>query len=189
MSKNTSVQRAKAQRAGDKPVLDLREFVPYQLTFLAGSVARALGGTMEARFGLNSAQWRIMAILGTFSPLSTFEIASRTSLEKSAVSRTISELIARGLIVRAINPTDRRLLMLRFSPKGRQHFERMAAVGLQYEQFLLSHVPAELRRTLAKTLSILHEASLEYEAANGDDGRARSGSVRASRRRSRDIAK
>lgn len=167
MSNNTPANRAKTQRAGEKPVLDLRGFVPYQLTFLAGSVSRALGGVMESRFGLNSAQWRIMAILGTFAPLSTFEIASRTSLEKSAVSRTISELIARGLIARAVNPTDRRLLMLRFSPKGRQLFERMADVGLEYERFLLSHVSDDLRVSLAKTLSVLHEASLEYEAANG----------------------
>ena len=80
------LKRGKVQKSGERSTLDLRNYFPYQLTFLTGSVSRALGSVMELKFGLNSAQWRIMAILGTFAPLSTFEIASRTSLEKSAVS-------------------------------------------------------------------------------------------------------
>ena len=160
------LKRGKVQKSGERSTLDLRNYFPYQLTFLTGSVSRALGSVMELKFGLNSAQWRIMAILGTFAPLSTFEIASRTSLEKSAVSRTISELIARDLVVRSVNPTDRRLLMLRFSPKGRQLFERMAAAGLEYEAFVLGHIPPEYASVLAKLLSTIHEASLKYEAAN-----------------------
>jgi DNA-binding MarR family transcriptional regulator len=169
MSNASSLRRARLQKSAEKSALDLRNFVPYQLTFLAGSVSRALGTVMESKFGLNSAQWRIMAILGTFAPLSTFEISSRTSLEKSAVSRTISELIARGLVVRSINPTDRRLLMLRFSPKGRQLFERMAAAGMEYETFVLGHIPREHASVLARLLSAIHEASLEYESANAVD--------------------
>lgn len=160
-----SPRAKKRQRLRVRPVLDLRNFVPYQLTFLASSVSRALGATMYSKFGLTSAQWRIMAILGTFAPLSTYEIASRTSLEKSLVSRTISQLTARGLVARSVNPTDKRLLMLRFSSKGRQLFDRMAAAGLAYEGFVLDRIPKNEAASLARLLLSLHQASLEYEAS------------------------
>jgi DNA-binding MarR family transcriptional regulator len=183
MPNTAALKRAKVQKLKGKAALDLRNYVPYQVTFLAGSVSRVLGAVMESKFGLNSAQWRIMAILGTFAPLSTFEISSRTSLEKSAVSRTISELIARGLVVRSVNPTDRRLLMLRFSPKGRQLFERMAAAGLEYEAFVLGHIPREHASVLAGLLSTIHEASLEYESANAAGNGSRQDMARAPARR------
>src|SRR3954454_12826409 len=50
--------------------LILEEFLPYRLSVLTSTVSRALARMYEQRFGLTVAEWRIMAILARFGPLS-----------------------------------------------------------------------------------------------------------------------
>lgn len=145
---------------------DFSRYLPYHLTFPVGTVSRVLAEAMHTRFGLKSAHWRIMAFLGSRGPVSTRDLASYLSTEKSAISRATSELIARGYVLRVLHPVDRRLLMLHFSPKGKRLFEQMSAVALDFEDALLEHVTPEEVAVLDSALGKLRKAALAYEAAN-----------------------
>jgi DNA-binding MarR family transcriptional regulator len=152
--------------APERREFDFSRYLPYHLSFPVGAVSRALAGAMYSRFGLKSAHWRIMALLGTRGPVSTRELAKYLSTEKSAVSRATSELIARGYVLRVLHPLDRRLLMLHFSPKGKRLFEQMSAVALDFEDDLLRHVSAEEVAVLDTVLGKLKAAAEAYEALN-----------------------
>ena len=152
---------------------DFSRYLPYHLTFPVGAVSRALAGAMYSRFGLKSAHWRIMALLGTRGPVSTRELAKYLSTEKSAVSRATTELISRGYVLRVLHPVDRRLLMLHFSPKGKRLFEQMSAVALDFEDALLRHVSADEVAVLDTVLGKLKAAADAYEAENANTGRRR----------------
>lgn len=145
---------------------DFSRYLPYHLSFPVGAVSRVLAEAMHSRFGLKSAHWRIMAFLGSRGPVSTRDLASYLSTEKSAISRATSELIARGYVLRVLHPVDRRLLMLHFSPKGKRLFEQMTAVALDFEDALLEHVTPEEITVLDSALGKLRKAALDYEAAN-----------------------
>ena len=152
---------------------DFSRYLPYHLTFPVGAVSRALAGAMYSRFGLKSAPWRIMALLGSRGPVSTRELAKYLSTEKSAVSRATTELISRGYVLRVLHPVDRRLLMLHFSPKGKRLFEQMSAVALDFEDALLRHVSAEEVGVLDTVLGKLKAAAEAYEAETANAGRRR----------------
>ena len=145
---------------------DFTTYLPYHLTFPVGAVSRALAGAMYSRFGLKSAHWRIMALLGTKGPVSTRELALFLSTEKSAVSRATTELISRGFVLRVMHPVDRRLLMLHFSPKGKRLFEQMGAVALEFEDALLQQVSPEEIAVLDAVLAKLKAAAEAYHAQN-----------------------
>jgi len=158
-------QQAPSAPPAQRP-FDFSRYLPYHLSFPVGAVSRVLAEAMHSRFGLKSAHWRIMAFLGSRGPVSTRDLASYLSTEKSAISRATSELIARGYVLRVLHPVDRRLLMLHFSPKGKRLFEQMSAVALDYEDALLEHVTPEEVAVLDSALGKLRRAALAYEAAN-----------------------
>ncbi len=164
MPKPTGSILKAATSAGARRPYDFSRYLPYHLTYPVGAVSRVLAGEMEARFGLKSAHWRIMSLLGSRGPVSTRDLARFLSTEKSAVSRATSELIARGYVLRVLHPIDRRLLMLHFSPAGKRLFEQMSEVALDFEDALLKNVSAEEVAVLDRVLVKLREAALEFEA-------------------------
>ncbi len=155
---------SQTDQAGERRQYDYHRYLPYHLTWPVGTVSRVLAGAMQSRFGLKSAHWRIMSLLGSEGPVSTRDLAGYLSTEKSAISRATSELIKRGYVLRVLHPVDRRLLMLHFSPKGKRLFEQMSAVALEFEDALLRHVTPEEVAVLDTALGKLREAALAYEA-------------------------
>jgi len=142
--------------------LRLADFLPYQISYPAGTIARVLGELMEARFGLNSAQWRVMGLLGSFAPLSTRDMVTMGSTEKSVISRATTDLVARGLVVRSLDPADKRLLILEFSADGRALYEAACAVALQFEAALLAAITEAERTSLLAALPRLRAAALAF---------------------------
>jgi DNA-binding MarR family transcriptional regulator len=156
---------------------DFSTYLPYHLTFPVGTVSRVLTEAMSSRFGLKSAHWRIMALLGSRGPVSTRDLAKYLSTEKSAVSRATTELISRGLVLRVLHPVDRRLLMLHFSPKGKRLFEQMTSVALEFEDALLEHVSPEEIAVLDTVLGKLRSAALNFEKKNARAARRKAGAA------------
>lgn len=158
-------------------------YLPYHLTFPVSVVSRVLGNTMESRFGIRSTQWRIMALLGSYGPVSTRELSKYLSSERSAISRATSDLIASGYVLRLIHPIDRRLLMLQFSARGKKLFQRMSAVALEYEAALMRNVSHEDIQVVDRTLKKLRDAALEYRAIHVKPVLTRKASAKGRRRR------
>ena len=59
-------------------------------------------------FGLTVTQWRVMAALGRFAPLTASDVGQRIVMDKVAVSRAVAGLMKRGLVERATDRADRR---------------------------------------------------------------------------------
>ena len=173
MAKTSGANPEKASEPKARRPYDYHRYLPYHLTFPVGAISRILAEAMHSRFGLKSAHWRIMSLLGSQGPVSTRDLASYLSTEKSAISRATTELISRGYLLRVLHPLDRRLLMLHFSPKGKRLFEQMSAVALDYEDALLQHVSPEEVAALDAALTKLHRAALDFEAKSQGARRSR----------------
>ncbi len=126
------------------PPLALERFVPYRLSVLTNTVSRTIAEEYGARFGLTIAEWRILAVLGRFAPLTAKGVVGRTAMDKVRVSRAVARLLDRGLIVRATDPADRRRANLRLSHKGRRIYEQIVPLARRREAALLDCLsPAE----------------------------------------------
>ena len=135
----------------------LERFLPYRLSVLTNTMSRAFARRYGERFGLSIPEWRVMAGLGRFAPLSANEVAERTAMDKVRVSRAVARLMKNGLIDRATDTDDRRRSALKLSRAGRRMHEAIIPMARQIEAGLLARLTQEERGTLDGLVSKLME--------------------------------
>lgn len=78
------------------------------------------------RGGLTSQQYNILRIMkGSATPLSTLQIRERMLDKMSDTSRIVDRLIAKGLLSKCTNQTDKRLVDVSITQQGRELLEWM----------------------------------------------------------------
>lgn len=134
---------------------DLHGFFPYRINVLASHVSRRLATVYQRRFGISVAEWRVIAHLAHNRRVSVREIHHQVDMDKPTVSRAARRLEGAKLIARAINPSDRRLLELSLTRKGRRLFEEIAPLALAFEKDLLAALSEAERSALDRVLARL----------------------------------
>ena len=122
--------------------LELENFLPYRLSVLAQIVSESLHDLYAVPFGLTVTQWRVMAALGRFAPLTASDVGQRIVMDKVAVSRAVAGLMQRDLVERATDQKDRRRASLRLSAKGRTMHARIVPLALEFEKRLYATLDA-----------------------------------------------
>ncbi|MBI3503925.1 MAG: winged helix-turn-helix transcriptional regulator [Proteobacteria bacterium] len=137
-----------------EPPFALENFVPYRLSVLSNTVSGAIAALYRERFGLTIPEWRCLAVLFRYAPLSAGEVAARTAMDKVQVSRAIAALVAKGLALQAIDRSDRRRAKLALSAAGRRMHDEIVPLARTAEARLLDGLDAaecrQLDRLFAK---------------------------------------
>lgn len=134
----------------------LAEFLPYQLSVTSNAVSRAVaaGTGYESRFGLNAAEWRVLAVVTAAGTPTQAELLTATGMDKMMISRAVTALYGRGLIDRVRDTGDRRTSRLSITKAGQAVHDIVAPQALEVEAKLLDVLsPAEvkaMRGALAK---------------------------------------
>lgn len=92
------------------------------------------------------------------SHLAQHELAERLGLEKSTVSRIVTQLHQRSWLRREQQEQDARVSLLSLTPQGRQAAAELAAARSDRFARLLEAIPLEQRATILTSLSRLVEA-------------------------------
>jgi DNA-binding MarR family transcriptional regulator len=81
------------------------------------------------------------------------DLAARTVLSRTRISRLVDELVAEGLVERAPDPTDKRASFALITPRGRAALRRAAPVYLAgIRAHFTDHLTARERIQIARTL-------------------------------------
>ncbi len=141
--------------------LVLEEFLPYRLNILAEIVSHSLAGVYSRQYGIGIPEWRVIANLGPAGKLSAKQIGGRAHMHKTKVSRAAAALEESGLIARCTNDTDKRSAILSLTGKGRDVYNRIVPVALEFTNELESALdPADVK-ALDRVLSKLKRKSQE----------------------------
>lgn len=144
--------------------LRLDGFLPYRLSVLSNAVSGRIAEMYEREFSISIWQWRIIAVLGEHEGLTSTEVASRTLMDKPAVSRAAASLTERGIISRKSDRADRRKAELRLTASGREIYDAIMPRAIAYEQELLASLSKEEADMLHALLTRLsHIASPERD--------------------------
>lgn len=112
---------------------NLDRYTPY-LLFRAGlRVAVAFEDKLKPH-RLSLRLWRVLATLWHYGELTQSDLARYTSIEASTVSRMVSGLVRRGLVVRGKSRTDSRAVRVHLSERGRILTKKLIPTALHYEQ-------------------------------------------------------
>lgn len=131
----------------DTPFI-LEDFLPYQLAVVAEQVSREFAATYREKFGLGRAEWRVVAHLSQSEAVSVREIHIRANLDKSRVSRAAARLVDEGYVAKVQNVTDKRLVELTLTDKGRAMVAELTPLAHAYQNALLERLGPEAAATL-----------------------------------------
>ena len=96
-----------------------------------------------------------MAVLARFDGLSAREVAERTAMDKVAVSRALSRLVASGRVSRSIHSNDKRRSVLGLTAAGWLIHDDVAPMARARERQVLARLDAEERAWLERILNKL----------------------------------
>ena len=142
--------------------LNLRQFLPYQLSIVTNRISASFARLYSERFNLTIPEWRVMAVLGQQPGLSADEVCSETEMEKVPVSRAVSKLLDKGLLIRKFSGRDRRRSILCLSETGYGMYAQIVPLALAYE--------AELKAALTEQEQAQLEILLNKLSIQGGEG-------------------
>ena len=135
--------------------LDLDRFLPYRLDILAEGVSRALSRLYKEPYGLGVPEWRVLAHLGQYAPITAKAIGNHSRMHKTKVSRAVAELERLGLISRSDSDADRREELLSLTSKGRAAYDDLAPKAAAFARHLLDDLSVAERRALETAIDRL----------------------------------
>jgi DNA-binding MarR family transcriptional regulator len=137
----------------------ITDLLSARLHTLAALSAASASLRVERKYSLTLLEWRSLAHLGGYAPLSLKDLAHRTGMEKSNASRTMSSLIERGLVRSEKNDVDARGVMLRLTEKGTALYKEVFADALGRNERLLEPLSEEKRELLMEMLTALTDSA------------------------------
>ncbi len=133
----------------------LEKFLPYRLSVLMLRISSAIARSYERRFNLSVPEWRVMAVLGRFGPLSANGVAEKTQMDKVRVSRAVARLVRVGRVSRRVDRGDRRRAVLALTPAGQAIHREIVPHARRVEARLLAGLTLAERRALDQLITKL----------------------------------
>lgn len=106
---------------------DITELLNYRLARLVAASGAAVIRLCEGKYGVSRREWHLLGLLATLGPQAPSELADRCHLDRTRVSRAITQMNAKGLIRRLAVPGDQRRARVELTAEGRALHDAMFA--------------------------------------------------------------
>lgn len=137
-----------------------------RMIILFGLMRRSGAITQRHQFNLSETEWRIMAQVGEFAPLSLNGLAELLLLDRGQLSRTVKGMVARGLLSRERKPGGPEI-EIDLTKEGRELHSRMVDRAVERDRILIEGIPEDDLNTLRRvidTMIVRAEAMMDAEA-------------------------
>jgi DNA-binding MarR family transcriptional regulator len=142
---------------------------PLQVLSRVSRLARLLDQARGRAFtdhGLDGWEFDVLSALRRVGPpyeLSPGALVQQTLVTSGTMTNRVDRLESRGLVERHPAPTDRRGVLVRLTPAGRDAVDAAMTELLEHERQFLAHLPSRNRAALAASLRTLL-AAVEHPA-------------------------
>jgi DNA-binding MarR family transcriptional regulator len=126
---------------------ELTRFLVRNLGFLDKSEASCCGTTIG--------QCHAIIEIGEAQEISLNELADILKLDNSTMSRTVNNLVDQQLVIREINPQDRRYIKMKLTDKGWTVYGGIEINMNIYFNSLLKDIPEEKHEQVIESLMLL----------------------------------
>ncbi len=136
--------------------MGIKELLSYRLHVVANLLSRGAELRYRREFGVSLWEWRTLALLGAVTePLSLNHLAHAAGIHKSQMSRVVSGLARRKLVVRSANSEDARGVHLALSKAGRKLYDGLIAAADERDRSFRSCLTREEKRAFENALAKL----------------------------------
>ncbi len=116
--------------------LELENFLPYRISILANQISHGVAKLYQNKYKLKILQWRVIAVLSRYPNISANQVSHYTVMDKVAVSRAVSQLLTKKLVMRQLAKNDRRKSVLCLTEIGIETYQNIAPQALNYQDML-----------------------------------------------------
>lgn len=150
-----------ASEPGRAGARHFKELVSFRVNMLATYWSRLAAESNQRDFDLDPREWRILGMLGAYAPMSLQGLAREVNIDKSLASRSVSLMIARGLLQRGSDESDGRGVQLTLTPQGKQLYRKVFPKAVKRNEELLSVLSQQEREVFDRVLNLLTEHAHE----------------------------
>jgi MarR family transcriptional regulator, organic hydroperoxide resistance regulator len=100
------------------PPFDFSEYLPYLINRVGSALVVDFEQGALVRRHLSIAMWRVLAVLSNDGGQRQIDLADKTSIDVSTLSRVVTRLVKMGLVTRTRSATNSREVLVRLTGKG-----------------------------------------------------------------------
>jgi DNA-binding MarR family transcriptional regulator len=125
--------------------LTIKDLLSYRIHRVSSLLSRSAAVRYRTEFDLSLGEWRALALLGGFAPMSLNQLAREADLDKAQMSRVVSGLVRKGFIAREAGSRRERAALV-LTPAGERTYRSlMNAAAERNAAFLACLAPSELQ--------------------------------------------
>ncbi len=152
----------KTSRLPGGAALDLEHRLSYRFSLISSMVVRAVASMYGPKYGLLPPNWKAMAAIGRYGPMSAKDVCARTTVEPDKVTRAVDRLVALRYVQRTRDALDRRRVVLLLTSTGRKVYDDVEAATRRIELLLLDALSAQEREALDRITTKLQTQAGKY---------------------------
>ena len=134
---------------------EIRDLLSYRVHMVANLLSRGAELRYRREFGVSLWEWRTVALLGAAEPQSLGDLARAAGIDKSQMSRVVSGLAKRKLVMRDANDADGRGVHLRLSKSGRKLYEGLIRAAAERDAAIRNCLSANEKTVFERALAKL----------------------------------
>ena len=141
----------------------IRDLLSYRLHVVANLLSRGAELRYGREFGVSLWEWRTVALLGGAKGAQSLnELARSAGIDKSQMSRVVSGLAARRLVLRAIDANDARGVRLTLTRAGRKLYDGLIRAAAERNDAFLDCLSGKERAAFDEALAKLAARAREF---------------------------
>lgn len=143
--------------------LDLSRYLPYRIHLLAMRIAQPPSAVLSSGLVLKARDWRVLATLGGFGPLTNAEISKVVGMDAATITRSVQYLHEHGLVTLRASTADRRKQLISLTAAGGLAHDEIAPVRRAAATQIEGLLSARDRKDFYRILDRLDEALNELD--------------------------
>jgi DNA-binding MarR family transcriptional regulator len=135
---------------------EIRDLLSYRVHTVANLLSRGAELRYRREFGVSLWEWRTIALLGAAEePLSLGHLAHAAGIDKSQMSRVVSGLAKRRIVLREAHPGDGRGVRLTLSKAGRRVYQGLIRAAAERDAAFRNCLSAREKDVFERALTKL----------------------------------
>jgi MarR family transcriptional regulator, transcriptional regulator for hemolysin len=144
---------------------DFENNIGFIVNRAAKAFVKALDTELRENVGVTFGQWKVIVMLANQNGLTQKEIADRLGLEGPTLIPIIDKMEQEGLLVRKVDPDDRRNNRIYRTEKADELWDRMIECALRIREVSLRGIPEQDINIMKKVLEkIAENLRMEFNA-------------------------
>lgn len=160
-SNMSTKQRNKPDSGLEVPGSDapLDQLVTYRLSRLYHTMNAQALEVLEKTSGIGIGQWRVLAMLGSERIRTSKELCANMKLDRAFISRTLRSLESEKLVRTERPESNRRILNVELTKKGREIYEKTLPVMRQRHGVLMASLDQNEQQVVFDIIDKLEQAA------------------------------